>query len=77
MYFYGGKWGPEPHRSIVNISNPTPEAALVLETIQRQDAQRARDAAIAAAAARRSSPSYLGVPRSGFGNTSHGFSSGS
>lgn len=27
MYFYGGQWGPAPHRSIVNISAPTPEAA--------------------------------------------------
>jgi hypothetical protein len=77
LYFYGGQWGPEPHRSIVNISNPTPEAALVLETIQRNDAQRARDAAIAAAAARRNSPTIIGVPRSGFGSTSHSFSSGS
>jgi hypothetical protein len=27
MYFYGGQWGPAPHRSIVNLSTPTPEAA--------------------------------------------------
>jgi hypothetical protein len=27
MYFYGGQWGPTPHRSILNISAPTPEAA--------------------------------------------------
>jgi hypothetical protein len=26
MYFYGGQWGAAPHRSIVNISVPTPEA---------------------------------------------------
>lgn len=77
LYFYGGQWGPEPHRSIVNISAPTPEAALVLETIRRNDAQRARDAAIAAEAVRISSPSYIAVPRSGFGSTSHSFSSGS
>lgn len=77
LYFYGGQWGVEPHRSIVNISNPTPEAALVLETIERNEAQRAHEAAIAAAAARRASPSHVVVPRSGFGRTSHGFSSGS
>ena len=77
LYFYGGQWGAEPHRSIVNISSPTPEAALVLETIRRNDEQRARDAAIAAEAARRSSTPYVAVPRSGFGSTSHSFSSGS
>lgn len=27
MYFYGGKWGPTPHRSIINISAPTDAAA--------------------------------------------------
>jgi hypothetical protein len=27
MYYYGGQWGPAPHRSIVNISTPTAEAA--------------------------------------------------
>ena len=27
MYFYGGQWGPAPHRSIVNISAPTEAAA--------------------------------------------------
>jgi hypothetical protein len=27
MYYYGGQWGPAPHRSIVNISTPTPDAA--------------------------------------------------
>lgn len=27
LYFYGGQWGPAPHRSIVNISTPTAEAA--------------------------------------------------
>ena len=34
MYFYGGTWGAAPHRSIVNISAPTPEAA------QRAEAAR-------------------------------------
>lgn len=76
LYFYGGQWGAQPHRSIVNISNPTPEAALVLETIQRNDEQRAREAALAAATARRNAvPSR--VHRSGFGNSSRSFSSGS
>lgn len=77
MYFYGGEWGPEPHRSIVNISAPTPEAALVLDTLRRNEAQRVRDAAIAAETLRRNSMPYVGVPRSGFGSTSHSFSSGS
>ncbi len=27
LYYYGGQWGPAPHRSIVNISPPTAEAA--------------------------------------------------
>jgi hypothetical protein len=26
LYFYGGRWGSSPYRSIVNISAPTPEA---------------------------------------------------
>jgi hypothetical protein len=34
QYFAGGQWRPEPHRSIVNISAPTPEAA------QRAEAMR-------------------------------------
>jgi len=34
MYFYGGQWGSAPHRSIVNISAPTPDAA------QRAEAMR-------------------------------------
>jgi hypothetical protein len=39
MYFYGGQWGPAPHRSIVNISAPTPEAARAAESM-RTDLQR-------------------------------------
>ena len=27
MYFQGGTWAPAPHRSVINISTPTPEAA--------------------------------------------------
>ena len=34
MYFYGGQWGPEPHRSIINISAPTPEAARAAESVR-------------------------------------------
>jgi hypothetical protein len=34
MYFYGGQWGPQPHRSIVNISAPTPEAARAAEGLR-------------------------------------------
>lgn len=30
-YFYGGIWGPAPHRSIVNISAPTEAAARAAE----------------------------------------------
>jgi len=30
-YFFGGRWGPEPHRSIVNISAPTGAAAAAAE----------------------------------------------
>jgi hypothetical protein len=39
LYFHGGKWSPEPHRSIVNISAPTPEAARRAEA-QRTDIRR-------------------------------------
>ncbi len=77
LYFYGGQWGPEPHRSVVNISAPTPEAALVLDAIRRNEAQRTRDAALAAETLRRNSLPYTAIPRSGFGSTSHSFSSGS
>lgn len=34
MYFFGGQWGPAPHRSIINISNPTPEAARAAESLR-------------------------------------------
>lgn len=40
MYFYGGQWGSEPHRSIVNISAPTPEAAQAAQAA-RLDVPRA------------------------------------
>jgi hypothetical protein len=61
MYFYGGQWGPAPHQSIVNISAPKPEAARVAQAA-RQDLPR---------------PVPVPVDRSGFGNRSHSFSSGS
>lgn len=31
MYFHGGQWAAAPHRSIINISAPTPEAARLAE----------------------------------------------
>jgi hypothetical protein len=35
MYFFGGQWAPAPHRSIVNISAPTPDAARIAESLRR------------------------------------------
>lgn len=35
MYHYGGQWGPAPHRSIVNLSNPTPAAAQAAHLARR------------------------------------------
>lgn len=40
MYFYGGQWGPAPHRSIVNISAPTPEAARRAESVRTDNIPR-------------------------------------
>lgn len=37
QYFYGGQWGAEPHRSIVNISAPTADAARTAQSM-RSDA---------------------------------------
>ncbi|MDP3070690.1 MAG: hypothetical protein Q8N18_10395 [Opitutaceae bacterium] len=31
MYFHGGQWSATPHRSIVNLSTPTPEAAIAAQ----------------------------------------------
>ena len=39
MYYFGGQWAPQPHRSIINISTPTPEAARTAEA-SRTDVQR-------------------------------------
>jgi len=39
MYFYGGQWGPAPHRSIVNISAPTAAAAQAAQSA-RTDSPR-------------------------------------
>ena len=56
MHYFGGQWGPAPHRSIVNISTPTAEAARAAQ-LARTD---------------RPPPVPLPVPvvRSGFGRTS-------
>jgi hypothetical protein len=40
MYFYGGSWHPRPHRSIVNLSAPTAQAALAAEAARAADYQR-------------------------------------
>ena len=56
LYFYGGQWGPEPHRSIVNISAPTPDAARAAEAV-RTDVQRTGSGGVV-------------IPRSGFGSSS-------
>jgi hypothetical protein len=34
QYFFGGQWGAAPHRSIVNISAPTPEAAAAAQAMR-------------------------------------------
>jgi hypothetical protein len=34
MYFYGGQWSATPHRSVINISNPTPEAASAAQSLR-------------------------------------------
>ena len=57
QYFHGGQWAAEPHRSIVNISAPTPEAARLAQA-QRTDL--------------RSNALPYVVPRSGFGSTGGG-----
>lgn len=61
MFYYGGQWGPAPHRSVVNISAPTPQAAQAAQ-LARTDQARA---------------STTPVPRSGFGSTSRSHFSGS
>ncbi len=60
LYFYGGTWGPQPHRSIVNISTPGSDAA--------------RLAAAALAAQNRPVSGNNYIHRNGFGGTSHSFS---
>ena len=32
LYFYGGQWGATRHRSFINISAPSPTAALLAES---------------------------------------------
>ena len=56
LYFYGGQWNANPHRSIVNISAPTPEAARAAESM-RTDLARTHVVPVP-------------MPRSGFGSTS-------
>jgi len=34
LYFYGGKWGPQPFESITNISSPTPDAVQLAENVR-------------------------------------------
>ena len=34
MYFHGGQWTAQPHLSIVNISEPTPAAAMAAERVR-------------------------------------------
>jgi hypothetical protein len=34
QYFAGGQWGAAPHRSIVNVSAPTPEAAAAAQAMR-------------------------------------------
>ena len=31
QYFYGGSWNAAPHRSVINVSAPTPEASVIAE----------------------------------------------
>lgn len=33
-YYYGGTWHDAPHRSVVNMSAPTPEAAQLAERVR-------------------------------------------
>lgn len=40
MYFFGGQWGAEPHRSIVNISAPTPDAARTAQALRSDNIPR-------------------------------------
>ena len=61
LYFYGGQWGPAPHRSIVNISTPSPDAAKAAQQM-RTDLPRTTSAPIV---------------RSGFGSSSGSRFSGS
>lgn len=41
LYYHGGTWQREPHRSIVNVSNPTPESATLAQTARDAFIQRA------------------------------------
>lgn len=39
QYFFGGQWAPAPHRSVVNISSPSPEVARRAQAL-RTDVRR-------------------------------------
>jgi hypothetical protein len=39
-YYFGGQWAAGPHRSITNLSEPTPEAARAAELALDQTVQR-------------------------------------
>lgn len=34
LYFYGGQWGPQPYRSVINVSEPSASAALAAESLR-------------------------------------------
>lgn len=36
QYYFGGRWGEQPHQSIVNVSAPTPQAIQRAETLLAQ-----------------------------------------
>jgi hypothetical protein len=54
QYFHGGQWTDQPHRSVVNISEPTQEAALAAERMRIVPTSH--------------TSGY--IPRAGFGSTS-------
>ncbi len=76
MYFYGGQWATEPHRSIVNISTPTEDAARQAEKLRTDSPPPSLIPVAAAAAASRAGGSNYyttprdNIPRSGFGSSS-------
>lgn len=55
-YFHGGNWTESPHQSITNVSSPTAEAVRAVQPEVAGDPV---------------APANSGVPRGGFGGTSH------